>query len=74
MQRALGYEGLQIAMGISLTTFMRETDILTLKLSDDLEDDLLRKVIGKSLAQVGEAKAERLQWNIKDYDLLRSVG
>ena len=70
---ALGYEGLQIAMGISLTTFMRETDILTLKISDDLEDDLLRKVIGKSLAQVGEAKAERLQWNIKDYDLLRQL-
>ena len=70
---ALGYEGLQIAMGISLTTFMRETDILTLKLSDDLENDLLKKVIGKSLAQVGEAKAERLQWNIKDYDLLRQL-
>lgn len=69
----LGFEALQIAMGISLTTFMRETDILTLKLSDDLEDDLLRKVIGKSLAQVGEAKAERLQWNMKDYVLLRNL-
>ena len=69
----LGYDGLQIAMGISLTTFMRETDILTLKLSDDLEDDLLKKVIGKSLAQVGEAKAERLQWNMKDYVLLRNL-
>jgi len=70
---SLGYEGLQIAMGISLTTFMRETDILTLKLSDDLEDDLLKKVIGKSLAQVGDAKAARLQWNIRDYDLLRNL-
>ena len=70
---SLGYEGLQIAMGISLTTFMRETDILTLKLSDDLEDDLLKKVIGKSMAQVGEAKAARLQWNIRDYDLLRNL-
>ena len=69
----LGYEGLQIAMGISVTTFMRETDILTLKLSDDLEDDLLKKVIGKSIAQVGEAKAARLQWSIKDYDLLRNL-
>jgi hypothetical protein len=69
----LGFEALQIAMGISLTTFMRETDILTLKLSDDLEDDLLRKVIGKSLSQVGEAKAERLQWNMKDYVLLRNL-
>ena len=69
----LGFEALQIAMGISLTTFMRETDIITLKLSDDLEDDLLRKVIGKSLAQVGEAKAERLQWNMKDYVLLRNL-
>ena len=64
---------LQIAMGISVTTFMRENDILTLKLSDDLEDDLLKKVNGKSMAQVGEAKAARLQWNIRDYDLLRNL-
>jgi len=69
----LGFECLQIAMGMSLTTFMREGDICSLKLSDNLEDNLLKKVIGKSLAQSGEAKASRLQWNVGSYDLLRQL-
>ena len=69
----LGFECLQVAMGISLTTFMREGDICSLKLSDNLEDNLLKKVIGKSLSQVGEAKASRLQWNVGSYDLLRQL-
>jgi len=69
----LGYECLQIAMGLSLTTFMRESDICSLKLSDNMEDNLLKKVIGKSLSRFGEAKASRLQWNVGSYDLLRQL-
>ena len=69
----MGYPCLQIAMGISLTTFMREGDICSLKLSDNLEDNLLKKVIGKSLQQKGNAKAARLQWDVGNYNLLRQL-
>ncbi len=69
----LKFDGLQIAMGISLTTFMRAGDILTLKVSDNLEDNLLKKVIGKSEAMNGDAYASRLEWNVGDYDLLRQL-
>ena len=69
----LGYECLQIAMGISLTTFMREGDICSLKLSKNIEDNLLKKTIGKSLSQKGVAKAARLQWDVANYDLLRQL-
>ena len=69
----MNYPCLQIAMGISLTTFMREGDICSLKLSDNLEDNLLKKVIGKSLQQKGNAKAASLQWNIGNYNLLRQL-
>ena len=60
-------------MGISLTTFMRQADICSLKLSANLEKDLLKKVIGKSLNQKGHIKAARLQWDVGNYDLLRQL-
>ena len=69
----MGYQCLQVAMGISLTTFMREGDICSLKLSENLEDSLLKKVIGKSEQQKGNAKAARLQWNVANYTLLRQL-
>ncbi len=69
----LGYPALQIAMGVSLTTFMRENDICTLLISDKTEDDLLKKVIGKSLNQKGNAKAARLSWDVRNYELLRQL-
>ncbi len=69
----LGYPGLQIAMGISLTTFMRQGDICSLQLSSHLEDRLLKKVIGKSLNQKGDANAARLSWDTSSYDLLRQL-
>jgi len=60
-------------MGISLTTFMREADICSLQLSENLEDSLLKKVIGKSQQQKGNAKAARLQWDVANYTLLRQL-
>ena len=68
----LGYEGLQIAMGISLLTFMREGDILDLKITEHLEGDLLKRVIGKSESQKG-ANASRLKWDLANYTLLRQL-
>lgn len=69
----LGYEGLQIAMGLSLTTFMREGDICSLKLCTNLESDLLKLVVGKSLAQRGSIHAARLQWDIGNHRLVKSL-
>lgn len=69
----LKYEALQIAMGISLTTFMREGDICGLRIDKNLRDNLLRKVIGKSYEQKGSARAARLSWNQTNYELLRQL-
>lgn len=60
----LGFEGIQIAMGLSLVTFMREQDILALQVAD-MDDEALRRVISKSEAQKGYARAERRQWGEK---------
>jgi len=69
----LKYDCLQIAMGISLTTFMRESDICGLIIDEHLRDNLLQRVIGKSAAQRGTAKAARLSWNQTNYELLRQL-
>ena len=64
---------LQIAMGISLTTFMRESDICDLRWDENTEAGLLRKVIGKSEAKLGTHRAARLRWDVGSYDLLRKI-
>lgn len=69
----LGYDCLQIAMGISLLTFMREGDICDLRLDHDIEDTLLQRVIGKSAAQKGNTNAARLKWDLGNYNLLRQL-
>lgn len=69
----LGYECLQIAMGISLLTFMREGDICALRINSDILDDLLQRVVGKSEAQRGSAQASRLKWDLQNYNLLRRL-
>lgn len=69
----LGYDCLQIAMGISLLTFMREGDICDLRLDHDIEENLLKRVIGKSEAQKGSASASRLKWDLGNYNLLRQL-
>ncbi|MFT7561343.1 MAG: integrase [Flavobacteriales bacterium] len=69
----LGYEGLQIAMGISLLTFMREGDILNLRFDENFNGDQLKTIISKSAAQKGHTKATRLQWNTEKYGLLKEL-
>lgn len=69
----LNFVGLQIAMGVSLTTFMRQEDILTLRIDQHLDGDLLKRVIGKSLAKRGNTKACRLQWDVGNYELLKQL-
>ncbi len=69
----LGYEGLQIAMGISLLTFMREGDILNLRIDQHINDSILKTVISKSAAQKGHTKATRLQWDNERHTLLRNL-
>ena len=69
----LGYDCLQIAMGISLLTFMREGDICDLRLDHDIEENLLKRVIGKSKAQKGSINASRLKWDLGNYNLLREL-
>lgn len=71
--KAERYPALQIAMGVSLLTFMREGDICTLKWSENVENDLLKRVIGKSLQQRGSASAARLQWDVGNYELLKKL-
>lgn len=69
----LGYTCLQVAMGISLLTFMREGDICDLRLDEDIEENLLKCVIGKSAAQKGSVNAARLKWDLANYNLLRQL-
>lgn len=69
----LGYEGLQIAMGLSLVTFMREQDILALKINEHIQEDLLKKVIRKSAAQKGHTKAARLKWDTNTHKLVKQL-
>lgn len=67
------YPALQIAMGLSLTTFMREADLCSLVLDENVERGLLKKVIGKSLEARGSANAARLQWDGSIHDLVRQL-
>ncbi len=70
----LGFEGLQLAMGISLLTFMRLGDILSLKFEHiDEDSNQLKKIINKSAAQKGHVNATRLQWDISQYPLLEQL-
>lgn len=68
----LGYHGLQTAMAISLITTLRQGDILRLQFGD-IDGDVLRVTVGKSVGQRGSAAATRLSWNLADYPTLRDV-
>lgn len=69
----LGWEWLQLAMGISLYTSLREEDVATLRRKENLVDGRLRVVIGKSEAQLGEIYAARREWILKDHPLLERM-
>ena len=73
MAGELGLEGLQIAMGIAVTTFMRKSDILTLRGDTHIQGNLLQQIIQKSAAQKGMQKAARRQWNLQSHPLLKQL-
>lgn len=69
----LGWEWLQLAMGISLYTSLREDDVATLRRKENLVDGRLRVVVGKSEAQRGEVYAARREWVLKEHPLLERM-
>lgn len=69
----LGYEVLQIAMGISRYTTLREGDICALQWEINVVDRQLRVVVSKSMAQKGEARATRLFWDLDEHPELKRL-
>lgn len=68
-----GYEGLQIAMGISLVTSMRIGDICTIKFSENITETSLKKTINKSEEQRAAINAAHLEWNFNKHVLLHAL-
>lgn len=66
----MGLDALQIAMGVSLVTTMRRTDICEITLEHHIDGGQLRKTINKSEAQRDSTAASHLSWNLKSYPLL----
>lgn len=73
----MGLTFLQTAMGISLTTTMRRSDICDLRFDDHVIGAHLRKQINKSHAQLSQAefKADpsNLSWNLEKQPILRKL-
>ncbi|MEX1669096.1 tyrosine-type recombinase/integrase [Zhongshania guokunii] len=77
----LGYEFVQIAMGIALVTTLRRGDICDLTWDNNITGTLLRKQINKSHAQLsgnyeftgGKAAPANLCWNMDQHQLLRKL-
>lgn len=69
----LGFEGLQLAMAISLLTTMRAGDVVSLTFSEHVSDVALSKTINKSEAQRGSISAAHLQWRFKDHPMLHAL-
>lgn len=57
---------IQIAMMISLTTTMREGDVVGLRF-DDIEDGYLCRTIAKSVGQRGASAAAHLKWSLAEH-------
>ncbi|WP_444891236.1 tyrosine-type recombinase/integrase [Microbulbifer sp. DLAB2-AA] len=69
----LGYEALQVAMGISMLTTMRRSDICELNFEKHLQGDHLRKTINKSEAQRDSLAASHLSFNLKTHQQLNKL-
>lgn len=69
----MGYEHVQIAMGISLVTTMRAGDIVALTFKDSVVDNHLRRSIGKSVGQRGHTGASHLSWHLDQHLLLHKL-
>ncbi|MEW5251224.1 tyrosine-type recombinase/integrase [Microbulbifer discodermiae] len=69
----LGYEGLQIAMELSLLTTMRRGDVCSLRLDAHVSDEGIDKGVEKSINQRGEERATYLRWSYDKHPELRPV-
>ncbi len=73
----MGFDFLQIAMGLSLVTTMRRGDLCELRFDRHLAGDVLRKAISKSHAQLSEAEfranPSNLSWDLDKHLLLRQL-
>ncbi|BBM00480.1 tyrosine-type recombinase/integrase [Microbulbifer sp. GL-2] len=69
----VGYEALQIAMGISMLTTMRRADICELRFDRHIQDNHLRKTINKSEAQRNSLAASHLSFNLKTHQQLSKL-
>lgn len=68
----MGYDFLQIGMGISLTTTMRRGDCCKLTFEHNVVQNHLCQQIGKSHAVHGDLGAN-LRWNLREYPLLKHL-
>lgn len=69
----LDYECLQIAMGISRYTTLREADVCSLRFDQNVVNNRLRVVVAKSEHQKGTARAARLEWDLDQHPRLKKI-
>ena len=69
----LGLEFVQVAMGISILTSMREGDICSLKFDSNVINNHLLKTISKSEQQRGESAASHLSWDLDRHAQLKKI-
>lgn len=69
----LGYEGLQIAMGISLLTTMRIGDVCDLRFDQHVTERSLQKTINKSEAQREAISVAHLEFDFSVHQLLHRL-
>jgi len=69
----LGLEFVQVAMGISILTSMREGDICSLRFDANIVDNHLCKTISKSEQQRGESAASHLSWDLDLHGQLKKI-
>ncbi len=65
--------GLQITMGIMLNTMWRPSDVVSLKLKENIDGDYLQTIISKSEKLRGEFNAPRLKWNYRNNPFLQKL-
>lgn len=69
----MGYPALQLAMAISLYTTYRREDICKLRWDENIIDNHLQLVIGKSEAQKGSARAARHSRALDQHPMLANI-
>ncbi|MEM8489149.1 MAG: tyrosine-type recombinase/integrase [Bacteroidota bacterium] len=69
---SMGYNGLQVAMGIALTTMLRRSDIVALQ-AVNVQSNRLELTVHKSLEQRGQIRAARLHWTFDKHPELADL-